>query len=147
MITYIKGDLFDTTCDIIAHGCNCQGVMGSGVARIVRDRYPKAYHAYEDKYCDEGLKLGEVQFVLQRDGKYVANCMTQNRFMPRSQCHADYAAIHSCMNEVRDFAKSKNLSIAMPKIGAGLAGGDWNRIERILEEVFAHYDVTIYQLD
>lgn len=147
MIKYVKGDLFETDCDIIAHGCNCLGVMGSGVAKTVRDRYRKAYHAYVDKYDDEGLKLGEVQFVLQNDGKYIANCMTQDRFMPRNQCHADYVAITTCMNKVKDFAKEKGLSVAIPKIGAGLAGGDWNRIESILEHVFSNYDITVYYLD
>jgi O-acetyl-ADP-ribose deacetylase (regulator of RNase III) len=147
MIKYIKGDLFNTDCDIIAHGCNCLGVMGSGVAKIVRDRYPKAYHAYVDKYDEDGLKLGEVQFVLQRDGKYIANCMTQNAFLPRGKRHADYNAIMDCMEQVKVFAMSKGLSIAIPKIGAGLAGGNWNAIEVLLKLVFEDYDVTVYHLD
>lgn len=146
MIKYVEGDLFSTDADIIAHGCNCQGVMGSGVAKIVRDRYSKAYHAYLDLFDDEGLSLGDVQFVLQNDGKYIANCMTQNRFMPRNVCHADYIAIGTCMQTVKEFAQSKGLSIAIPKIGAGLAGGDWSKIEGILEEVFSDYDVTVYYL-
>lgn len=147
MIKYIKGDLFSTDCDIIAHGCNCLGVMGSGVAKIVRDRYPKAYHAYVDKYDEDGLKLGEVQLIFQRDGKYIANCMTQDRFVPRNQCHADYDAIRTCMETLKKLARLGNLSIAMPKIGAGLAGGDWRKIESILNEVFSDYDVTVYYLE
>jgi len=146
MIKYVKGDLFDTDADIIAHGCNCQGVMGSGVALLVRNKYPKAYHRYQDKYDEDGWELGEVQFVLQHDGKYIANCATQDKFLPRGYVHADYKAIKECLSKVKLFAKEKGLSISIPKIGAGLAGGDWVIIEGILNEVFFDYDITVYYI-
>jgi O-acetyl-ADP-ribose deacetylase (regulator of RNase III) len=146
VVKYVTGDLFDTDRDIIAHGCNCKGVMGSGVARIVREKYPKAYSAYCEQHEQDGLWLGEIQTVLQYDGKYIANCMTQNGFMPRTVCHADYKAIETCMWKLKKFAKEKGLSIAIPKIGAGLAGGDWNTIEGILNKVFSDYDITVYCL-
>lgn len=60
---------------------------------------------------------------------------------------ADYSAIRECMEKVKRFAKMKHLTVAMPKIGAGLAGGDWKIIEKILEEVFTDHDVTVYTLD
>jgi O-acetyl-ADP-ribose deacetylase (regulator of RNase III) len=50
------------------------------------------------------------------------------------------------MHRLKAFAKSSNLSIAIPKIGAGLAGGDWKIIGPILDEVFSDYDVTVYEL-
>lgn len=147
MIKYFQGDLFDTKLDIICHGVNCQGVFGSGVARLMALVYPKAKWYYFDKHNEDGWKLGDVQFVLQRDGKYIANCATQDKYLPRNKCHADYEAIRKCLSIVKDFAKAKGLSIAMPKIGAGLAGGDWDTIEGVLNEVFCDYDVTIYYLD
>jgi O-acetyl-ADP-ribose deacetylase (regulator of RNase III) len=147
MIKYVKGDLFGTDCDIIAHGCNCRGVMGSGVAALVRDKYPKAYSLYIEKDVEDGWALGDVQMVLQNDGKYIANCATQFHFLPRGMNHADYDAIRACMEKVKRFAQMKSLSIAIPKIGAGLAGGDWHTIEGILKEVFSDYDVTVYYLE
>lgn len=146
MIHYKKGDLFKTDCDIIAHGCNCRGVMGSGVAKLVRDKYPPAYNAYMEQHEGDGLKLGDVQFIPQRDDKWIANCMTQNYFMPRHVCHADYNAIRECMVKLKEFSKPGLWSIAIPKIGAGLAGGDWKIIETILNEVFDDWDVTVYEL-
>jgi len=146
MLKYVKGDLFSTDCDIIGHGCNCRGVMGSGVAKIVREKYPKAYNAYRELYEQDGLWLGDIQFVLQNDGKYVANCMTQDGYFPRHVVNVDYVALEKCMWELKRFAREKSLSIALPKIGAGLAGGDWNTIEEILNKVFFNYDVTVYCL-
>lgn len=147
MINYVKGDLFAGKVDLIAHGCNCRGGFGSGVAYTMAKRYPKARDYYLDKFDEDGWRLGEVQFVLQWDGKWVANCATQDSYFPRNVNHADYPAIRTAMTKVKEFAKSKSLTIGIPKIGAGLAGGDWNVIEGILKEVFDDYDVTVYYLE
>lgn len=146
MIKYVQGDLFDTEADIIAHGCNCRNGFGSGVAKIVATKYPKAKYYFHEKYDEEGWKLGEVQFIQVVGGKYIANCATQYDYLPRGVCHADYDAIRTAMTRVKEFAKAKGLSIAIPKIGAGLAGGDWDTIEAVLKEVFNDYDITIYYL-
>lgn len=146
MIKYIQGDLFDSKADIIAHGCNCRGGYGSGVAKTMAQKFPKAKSYYLEKYDEDGWDLGDVQFVTVVGGKIIANCATQDEYYPRNKCHADYPAIRKCMEQVRDFAKANGYSIAIPKIGAGLAGGDWNTIEGILKDVFANYDITVYYL-
>lgn len=147
MIKYVQGDLFDSGADVIAHGCNCSGGFGAGVAGQIATKFPKAKFYYIDKFDDEGWKLGDVQFVKLNSGDvYIANCATQQAYLPRGVCHADYPGIRTAMEKVKAFAKDKSLTIAIPKIGAGLAGGDWSTIEKILEEVFIDYDITIYYL-
>jgi O-acetyl-ADP-ribose deacetylase (regulator of RNase III) len=146
MVKYVKGDLFEADCDIIGHGVNCRNAFSSGVAGTVSRIYPKAKSMYHEKYDEEGWRLGDVQFVLQNDDKYVANCATQDSFGYSGYCNADYGAIRTCMEKVKVFAHDKGLRIAIPKIGAGLAGGDWNIIEAILQEIFVDYDVTVYCL-
>lgn len=147
MIKFVKGDLFDSKADILAHGVNCKGAFGSGVARTMAIKYPKARHYYLEKYDEEGWELGDVQFVNVVGGKVIANCATQDGFLPRDVCHADYEAIRSCMLQVKAFAKPNYRTIAIPKIGAGLAGGSWDIIEKILKEVFDDYDITVYYLE
>jgi len=147
MLNLVKGDLFESNADIIAHGCNCKGGFGSGVAYTMAKRYPKAKWYYLDKFEEDGWNLGDVQFVLQFDGKYVANCATQDNYLPRGVQHADYDAIRKTMTTVKEFAKGRGLSIAIPKIGAGLAGGSWTVIEGILLDVFVDYDATVYYLE
>jgi O-acetyl-ADP-ribose deacetylase (regulator of RNase III) len=146
MVKYVKGDLFDTDCDIIAHGCNCRGGFGSGVAYTMAKKYPKAKKEYLNKFDDVGWKLGDVQFVMV-GSTIIANCATQDGYLPRGILHANYDAIELCMETVKQFAQQTNRSVAIPKIGAGLAGGDWQVIEKILQEVFDDYDVTVYYLD
>lgn len=146
MIKYVKGDLFKAPERILAHGCNCSGGYGSGVAYGMSKKHYKAKEQYMDKFdSEEGWELGDVQFVTSRT-KIIANCATQDSYMPRDRCHADYPAIRKCMELVKDFAKSNGYDIAIPKIGAGLAGGDWNIIEGILKDVFSDYDITVYSL-
>lgn len=152
MIRYVKGDLFNSGADIIAHGCNCVGGFGSGVAGQMVKIYPITRDHYIHKFENEGWKLGDVQFVAVEHislwtSRYVANCATQKEYYPRDRVHADYEAIRKCMQQVKDFAKMHDLTVAIPKIGAGLAGGDWKIIEQILEAVFQDYNVAVYHLD
>jgi O-acetyl-ADP-ribose deacetylase (regulator of RNase III) len=149
VIKYVKGDLFESGADIIAHGCNCVGGFGSGVAGQIAKRYPRVRNAYLERHEELGWELGDVQFVYAELGKglYIANCATQKEYYPRDRVHADYDAIRTAMTRVKQWAKGQGKSVAIPKIGAGLAGGDWNRIEAILKEVFDDYDVTVYTLD
>lgn len=150
MVKYVKGDVLESGADIIAHGCNCVGGFGSGVAGQIVKRYPLARDFYLHKFEHEGWKLGEVQFVTVekvRAQRYIANCATQQEYYPRNKVHADYQAIRVCMQKVKEFAQNNDLSVALPKIGAGLAGGDWNVIELILQEVFHDYSAVVYVLE
>jgi len=146
MIIYKKGDLLEATENIIAHGCNCSGGFGSGVAGQIAKKWPVAKDYYLASHVD-GYGLGSVQMVPIGTNKWVANCRTQKAYLPRGICHADYSAIESAMMSLREYAETfNNSSIAIPKIGAGLAGGDWAIIERIINYIFDNYDITVYEL-
>jgi O-acetyl-ADP-ribose deacetylase (regulator of RNase III) len=147
MVKYKKGDVLKAEEDIIAHGVNCMGGFGSGVAGQIAKLYPRAKQYYFLKFNNKGWLPGEVEFISQYDDKIIANCATQGHYLPRGVCHADYSAIEYAMNQVKKYAQDHKLSIAAPKIGAGLAGGDWNIIEPILNKVFQDYDIAIYELE
>src|SRR5688572_21119765 len=92
MIEYLRGDLFQTKAEVIAHGVNCRGAFNAGVARQVRRLFPSAYAAYMEKLNKEGWNLGDVQFVAVAkssptsftDDKHkstvIANCATQRGY-------------------------------------------------------------------
>lgn len=145
MVIYKKGDLFKAPEQILAHGVNCSGAFGSGVAYGMSQNHKKSRDQYFSKFGHGGWKLGEVQFV-ESESKIIANCATQLEYLPRGVCHADYPSIKEAMIKVKEFAISNNGTVAIPKIGAGLAGGDWDTIKAILEEVFNDYDVVVYEL-
>jgi len=139
-ITYKRGDLLDADEIAIVHGCNAQGVMGSGVAKQIRERFPEAYTTYLAMKEYGGMKLGGVSFASFHDvddnpTKYVFNAITQE-FYGRNPniVYVSYDAIGEAFSLINDFCKEYNIKeIAMPKIGAGLANGDWDRIKSIIE--------------
>jgi O-acetyl-ADP-ribose deacetylase (regulator of RNase III) len=145
MIKYKKSDLLQATEDIIAHGCNCVGGFGSGVAGQIAQKWPEVRNAYLKQHNSHGWQLGFVQYV-DVDNKIIANCGTQKEYYPRGVCHADYDAIKTVMEELKKYAECYSLSVAIPKIGAGLAGGNWDTIEGIVQEAFGDYPVTVYEL-
>jgi O-acetyl-ADP-ribose deacetylase (regulator of RNase III) len=142
MIKIIDGDVFQGSEEVLIHGCNCQGVMGGGVAAQVRALYPYAYSEYVNLSRAEGLKLGQIQVITYPD-IIIVNAMTQDRF-GTCELHADYDAIRTCLKKVATHLPRK--TIRMPKIGAGLAGGDWNIIYPIVEEELCNSEVTVYCL-
>lgn len=145
MIITIKGDLFDATQDIIAHGCNCSGGFGSGVAGTMAKKHNLAQQKYWNKFQIEGWRLGDVQFV-ESKGKIIANCGTQKKYLPRGIRHVDYDAVRTVMEKLYKYCKENNKSIAIPKIGSGLAGGDWKIIKNIINDVFVDLDIYVYYL-
>ena len=154
-IKYVKGNLLDAKEGIIAHGCNAQGVMGAGVALAIKNKWPVAFQTYADWYSNFGLELGQVIWA-DVDDKLIANCITQETYGRQDgKVYVDYDAIRICMKNIRigggiiplgTTDKSPLANVAMPKIGAGLGGGDWNKIEKIIENELRGFDVTVYEL-
>lgn len=158
MIKYIRGNLFDTEAEIIAHGVNCSGGFASGVAGQIAKIYPIAQKEYFRKFKNGGWTLGECQIVdinysnkHDRDNKinlkYVANVASQQEF-GGTKVHANYPAIRKGLEQVFRFAKCINCRVAMPRIGCGLANGDWKEVQTILVDLVQQYeiDVEVYSL-
>lgn len=145
-IQYRKGNLFETDILHIAHGCNAQGVMGSGVARIVRDDHFEAYRFYVEQYDEHGLKLGDVQFV-PANGKIIINAVTQHLYGKTGDRFVNYEAVANCMYTInRELRAEGATQVAMPQIGAGLGGGDWRVIEAIIESEMTDVEPVVYVL-
>ena len=141
-LTYKKGNLLtDESIQAIGHCTNCQGVMGSGIALSIKQIYPKAYEAYKHAEKDGGLKLGEISYVgLSRNEKpfVIFNLNGQNLYGSGNR-HVNYEAIYTALEDMRnicDMAKMEpNPTVGFPKMmGAARAGGNWNIIERMIED-------------
>lgn len=146
MIIYKRGDLFTTTDKIIVHGCNMQYTFGSGVARLVRDNYSEAYEEYLKQ---PELQLGSISYAESR-GKIIVNAITQQFYGRDGRRYVDYNAIRSCMQKVKElaFTTFSTSNVSIPKIGAGLGGGDWEVISSILneDEIINKLNITVWEL-
>lgn len=156
MIERLHCSVLETYAQIVAHQVNCMGVMGSGVAAQVKQKYPDAYKMYKD-LCDEysrnrvGL-LGKAQLCpvsFLPDGTpriYVANLFGQYKYgKDKNTIYTNYVALRQCMNELSEFAIKHNHIIAMPfKIGCDRGNGDWNHIVYpMIKRIFAENNVLI----
>jgi O-acetyl-ADP-ribose deacetylase (regulator of RNase III) len=121
--------------------------MASGVAKVMREKYPEVYTAYANLHEYSGLSLGHTQMVITHDMKLVFNAMTQEYYGRDGKQYVSYEAIRSCLRMIDvDYEIPYRTKIALPKIGAGLGGGDWNIIEQIINEELKDYEVLIYEL-
>ena len=155
MITkYVKGSILDTECMYIAHGVNCQNVMGAGVAKVLYEKYPKVkedYHRHCAFHIERKNKLlGGIDFSYQVDNKLVVNCFTQDRYGSDGKRYVNYSAIVDCFKEMTFFSGVGGEiegPIAIPKIGCGWAGGNWEFVEQLINDTVGdQLEIWVYEL-
>ena len=145
----VQGDLIqlalDGSFDVIIHGCNCQCTMGAGIAKAIRSQFPEAFDADLKTAKGDRNKLGTISFAtVLRDQHEITVVNGYTQFHWRgSGIKADYDAIRSVMGHVkREFGDRR---IGYPKIGAGLAKGDWQVIAAIIDEELSGLDHTLVE--
>lgn len=131
--------------DVVIHGCNCQCKMARGFALQVKDQYPEAYEV--DLKTEKGSfkKLGSYSHALvnKNDSSFrIINAYTQYHWS--GPHNVDYSAIRSAMQAIKqDFSGCR---LGYPLIGAGLAGGDWLIIKKIIHEELEGEDHSLVKL-
>ena len=147
MIKHIKCDIFESGADVICHQVNCQGVMGSGVAKQVREKYPEVYEQYKI-FCDyvknnpNKKLLGRRQFIEVSENKYIVNLFAQENYGYDGKCYTDYDALRESLEDTKAFFKHQ--VIAIPYLmGCHRGGGDWNIVYKMIEEIFSDCEVLI----
>lgn len=153
MVKYVKGNLLDSDCDYICHQVNCQGVMNSGIARQIRERWPEVYHDYREWFelitSNSAIMLGANTYTQVDDyAKTVVSMAAQYWYGYDGKKYTSYDAFNSCLNQIAiDIPKGK--TIGFPKnIGCCRGGANWNIISTMIEEILGEdYDVYIYEYE
>jgi O-acetyl-ADP-ribose deacetylase (regulator of RNase III) len=155
-ITYLKGDATSPQRDgpkIICHVCNDIGGWGKGFVLALSKRWPEPeaeYRTWHAAGTGGGFGLGAVQFVRVRADTWVANMVGQ-RGLKRAASGPPirYEAVAACLAQVGAKARELGASVHMPRIGCGLAGGEWSQIEPLIEKhlVGAGVPVTVYDFE
>jgi len=152
VIKIVNGDLMEASEDVIGHQVNAMGVMGSGVAKCIRQSFPEAYTTYVEyvtNFVKENSRtelLGKCHLVLM-DGKVVANLFGQLTYGGDGNQYTKTMALYKAMKDLRDFAESYALSVALPYlIGSDRGGADWTEVYKLIDKAFDGYEVTLYKL-
>ena len=144
-ITNVDGDVTEIDCDVILHQVNCKGVMGSGVALTIKQKYPEVYNEYID-YVGKNTGhssnlLGSIQLCKTTAGKYVANLFGQDGYGYRGK-YTDYDAVKTGLVKLNELCKGK--TVALPyKMGSDRGGGDWSKVLKIITECLTKCNVII----
>jgi O-acetyl-ADP-ribose deacetylase (regulator of RNase III) len=144
MIRYIDGDLVRDAekFDVIGHCCNCFNTMGAGIAPQIKHKFPEAYAVDCETIKGDENKLGTISYT-ENSTPIVVNLYGQYDYTGRrsGKMDLDYDALRSALKAMKE--KFSGKTFGMPMIGAGLAGGDWNVIEKIIQEEMIGEYVTI----
>lgn len=168
MIKVIDGNLFDTEANFIVHSVNCCGVMGSGVAKQVRELYPHVEREYMKfvKHCSKSKVdlLGSAQYVpteswalvmvdpiknnnvIAYDNKYqyIVNLFGQRDFGSDGKMYTSLNALKNGLLDIRKKAEQIGATVALPYgIGSVRGGAEWSDVLKIIKEVFEKSSVNV----
>ena len=129
MIRYVQGDLLGSTAQTLVNPVNCRGVMGKGLAKAFKERWPEMFRQYQ-----EACKKGEVRpgspLLFRDDDRQILSVPTKDDWkMPST-----YEMVEAGLKAIRDHYREWGItSIAMPALGCGLGGLEWSKVRPLIE--------------
>lgn len=151
MVKTIQCDIFESGANIICHQVNCKGVMGSGLAKQVKEKFPHVYsnyiHLCED-YKHKGMSpLGNWQAVPINyndiEDRYVVNIFAQDAY-GYTGVYTQYGALRTALESMKRAIEGMNYSVAFPAyMGCKRGGGDWNIVRQIIEDIFGRSKIEV----
>jgi O-acetyl-ADP-ribose deacetylase (regulator of RNase III) len=145
-IEYRTGNLFlDTNIAYIVHCVNAQHRMKSGFAKELRERYPDAYDTY---MAEPVLRMGDIIPHVAPDSRTIFHLVGQQHYGNDGERYVSYDAITEGIVTLNKIAPEIRMTeLAMPLIGAGLAGGSWSVISEIIQHYSVDFQPIVYLLD
>lgn len=143
-LKYIENNILNAKHGFIVHQVNNRRVMGAGLAKQIRNQYPRHYRDYQQA----PLFLGNVIVTPVKARTWVIGLVAQDGYGRDGKCYTDYEALKDCLS---------NLSLMVEKLyptepvmfphglGCGLAGGDWSIVEPMIGEFFPNAYIVKYK--
>jgi len=136
MIELVNGDILDAEADALVNTVNCIGVMGKGIALQFKRAFPRNYEAYR-RACKAGdVRLGEMFIISTGEllpPRYIINFPTKGHWKSKSRSADIRAGLESLVDEVQRLGIA---SIAVPPLGCGNGGLDWEEVRPLIEAAF-----------
>lgn len=147
-IARIFKDILEVEKGVIIHGCNAQGVMGSGVAKQIKAKYPGAYLAYRKEWQSRKLKVGDTIWYEVNSELFIINAITQEYYgrPGPGEEQIKYASVEGIQTALRETFKliqgtGLEKKIYIPKLGCGLGGLNWNdEVEPAVRKVIGEFE-------
>ncbi len=138
---YITGNIFDTSMPAIGHGVNLQGVMGSGIAKLIADRYPEILEEYKEACRTKTLTGGNMlPTATDEPGFYILNLASQDRTGRDARMNWTEQSVKEA---VRWAEENSFEGFALPRIGSGIGGLQWDEVREVIETIAKETTVHI----
>lgn len=144
MIKYIEGDIFVSDAQALVNTVNTVGVMGKGVALQFKKAFPNNFKAYFEACKREEIRIGKL-FVfrdsnLNMGNKIIINFPTKKDWRKPSE----YTYVEEGLTDlIRVIQDNKIESIAIPPLGAGNGGLEWEKVKGIIEQKLGSLNIEI----
>ena len=144
MIHYITGNLLESDAEALVNTVNTFGVMGKGIALQFKNTFPNNYKKYSEACKNKELEIGQLLITEENilsGKKIVINFPTKTNW----RLPSEYKYIEAGLEELVKVIKEKSIkSIAIPPLGAGNGGLDWNKVKSILEKYLSQIEAEIF---
>lgn len=134
MLTKGQGSIFDSDADAIVNAVNCVGVMGAGLAKAFKDRFPHMNQQYMLQCAYNVLRPGKVDvyFLNPMEHKFIINFPTKDHWKDPSELRYILSGRKALLDVVEQY---KMRSVAIPALGCGLGGLSWGVVKPILQDL------------
>ncbi len=135
---------------VIAHVVNNKGVAGAGFAKALQLRFPSAIEFYwrwaRSGTLNPPFELGNIQIIPTfPPDPIICNMLCQDGYgREPGKCYLNYAALGDCLQDLGVWCGEHAAEVAMPRIGAGLAQGEWTDIETLIEAYLCEYGIAVF---
>jgi O-acetyl-ADP-ribose deacetylase (regulator of RNase III) len=148
MIKFVKGNIFTSDAEAVVNTVNCVGIMGRGIALQCKKRFPDNFKAYESA-CKHGEVIPGKMFVFKTDSlvnpKYIINFPTKRHWRGASRIED---IVMGLVDLKKTIISEKIKSVAIPPLGSGLGGLDWNIVRKKIETALCDLndiEICIYE--
>ncbi len=141
MITFVQGNIFESSAQVITNTVNCAGVMGAGLALQFKNKFPSMYSDYKSR-CDKNTVIAGIPYLWEDDQTQILNFPTKRHWKDDSLLTDIDAGLKYLANNYQTMGIQ---SLAIPPLGCGLGGLNWNEVKPLIEKYFASVsDLEVY---
>ena len=145
MIHYITGNILDSHAQALVNTVNTMGVMGKGIALQFKRAYPNNYRTYEKASKNQEVKVGKMFVTLDSNAtsgeRMIINFPTKTDWRKPSE----YRYVEDGLDSLIEVIKDKRItSIAIPPLGAGNGGLNWEKVKQLIERKLGHLGINVY---
>jgi len=141
MITYVKGDLFESPAHVLVNTVNTVGVMGKGIAKKFKKIYPEMFKQYQQLYEENKLTIGKL-WIYRTSNKWILNFPTKTTWRKPSELEYIEKGLQTFVNNYSEYGIT---SIAFPPLGCGNGELDWEKqVKPVMEKYLKKLGIDIF---